>query len=142
MRINFIVMDNGSISKNIAKVRSSLGMTQKEMAEAIGTSRTNFCKIESGGISLVSGHIYRIAELAGATPEEILLGYEPYGDSGTALKDTRDRYAVQIKALKADYEARLAKDRAEISLMKELLDEKDRSIRNLQSIVDYLSKSK
>lgn len=136
------LMDNESISKNILKIRTEKDLTQQEMADWLEISRSAYCKIEYGKTRLINDNLVKIAELAGVSPEEVLLGYVPVEDKTGALKDTRDRYTSQIKALKTDYEARLDKLQTENILLKQIIDDKERSIRNLQSMVDFLSKSK
>lgn len=46
----------------IAEMRERLGMTQKELAKAVGTAQTNISRIERAGHNLTIAYLIRIAK--------------------------------------------------------------------------------
>lgn len=133
-------MDNDSIKKNLLKMRLEHGLSQEDMAEALGISRNAYRSIEKGGTRLVNDIVMKVAQWAGVTPEEIVLGYEPSESGSASLKDARERFNYRVKALTDDYEARMEAQRKEIALLKDLLKEKDENIRTLKSMIALLEK--
>lgn len=131
-------MDNYSIKKNLLKIRQERGLSQEDMAEELGMSRNTYRSIEKGGTRLLSDTVMKVAAWAGVTPEEVVLGYEPSESGSASLKDAREYFNFRVKALADDYETRLEALRNENSLLKELLKEKDESIRTLKSMVALL----
>ena len=134
-------MDNEFIRKNILKIRREKDLTQQEVADRMDITRSAYCKIEYGQTKMISDNLLKFAAATGTGVEEVILGYVPVEDRVGVLKDSRDRHNLQMKELKADYEARLEKLALENRSLKEMLAEKDRHIRTLESIVDYMSKS-
>lgn len=59
------------VTRRIAEVRSTQGMTQAELAELIGTNLRNLQRIEAGQ-NLTLHTLARIAEALGMEPEELV----------------------------------------------------------------------
>lgn len=133
-------MDNHSIKKNLLKLRQEHNLSQAQMADALGIVRNTYRSIEKGGTKLISDTVIKVADWAGITPEEVVLGYYPSEKNSTKLKDARDEFNNRVKALTDDYEQKLERQRNEISLLKDLIREKDDNIRTLKSIKALLEK--
>ena len=92
-------MNNDSIKENIRNIRKSRKMTQEDMAEKLGLSLTAYRDLERGKTTIVNANIFKIAEILGATPEEIILGYKPDKASGVHLEDVRAEYGGRISVM-------------------------------------------
>lgn len=133
-------MDNYSIKNNILALRLEHKMSQEQMAQALGISRNAYRNIEKGETKLVSDMVRRIADWAGITPEEVLLGYIPSKNDSLVLRDMRDRYDTRLKDLAEDYELQMEHLRNENALLREMIEGKDDNIRTLRSMVSLLEK--
>lgn len=72
--------------ENIKKYRNKAGMTQQELAEAVGYSdKSMIAKIEKGSIDLSESKIMQFAEVLHTTPQE-LMGWGPDGDTTQAVR--------------------------------------------------------
>lgn len=100
-------MDNNSIKNNLRHLRVSRNITQKEMAEQLGMTRSNYLCIESGETRLISDTIDKFAEVVGVSTEEVLLGYKPNKDEAKVLEETKLQYARERKELVDEYEQKL-----------------------------------
>ena len=135
-------MDNESIKKNLMKIRLEHNMSQEEMADVLGVARNTYRNIEKGKTRLLSDTVMKVAEWAGKTPEEVALGFFPSEPGSAGLKDARERYNNQVKALSDQYEAKVEVLTKEIILLKDLVKEKDDNIRSLKTIVALLQNRK
>ena len=61
--------------ENIQRIRNEKRISQAEMAEKLGIAQNNYGKIERGITELTVERLYKIAEILGTTPVE-LLGFE------------------------------------------------------------------
>ena len=135
-------MDNDSIKNNVFKLRQERNMSQREVAEALGISRNAYRGIEMGKTMLISEKVFLLAEWAGVTPEEIVLGFAPSKDSSRMLKDARERFNTRVKELIDEYENKLGDARKENEFLKERLQEKEDYITTLKSMLAFLQKEK
>lgn len=135
-------MDNDSIKKNVLKLRLERNMSQREVAEALGISRNAYRGIEMGKTMLLSDKVNKVAEWAGVTPEEIVLGFVPSKESSRMLREARERFNTRVNELVEEYEARLERLRQDNQYLNELLKEKDDNISTLKSMVSLLEKGK
>ena len=134
-------MDNNSIKQNILKIRLEHNLSQAGMADALGIARTTYRKLEKGRTRVISDYIRVIADWAGITPEEVVLGDS--SESGIAmLKEERERSNDRIRELTEGYEQQLENLREKIASRDELIREKDDNIRSLKSIIALLEKRK
>jgi len=97
-------MDNNSVKKNLRNSRKEKRLTQKEMAEKMGISRTAYRNLEEGDTKLLSDHIGQFARILGKSEEELVLGYHPSG-TGRNLRDSEGSGKV-ITILKKDLETK------------------------------------
>ena len=135
-------MDNDSIKRNLLKIRLEHNLSQEEMADILGIARNTYRNIEKGKTRLINETVIKVAAWAGITPEEVVLGYTPSEAGSAKLKDARERFNYKVKALTEDYEARLEKLRQENALLKDLINEKNDTIRTLKSLVALLENRK
>lgn len=134
-------MDNNSIKQNILRIRLEHNMSQTKMADALGIARNTYRKLEKGRTKVISDYIQTIADWAGITPEEVVLG-DP-SDSGIAmLKEERERFNDRIRELTEGYEERMERLRETIDSLNNLLREKEENNRNLKSIIALLQNRK
>lgn len=90
-------MDNNSVKANIKKFRKTHQLTQSEMADKLGISRTAYRNIENGETRLISDSITKIADILDICSEELVLGYMPDREDATgtgAGKPDRDMLAA------------------------------------------------
>lgn len=133
-------MNPESICLNVRRIRESLDLSITKMAAELGMSRIAYNNVEKGRTKTVSPTIYKISELSGLPPEEVLLGRLAPAEESQILKDVRDNYKAHIDSLVHEYEDKLDKLRSENKADKALLKEKDERIRTLESYVAYLQK--
>lgn len=134
-------MDNNSIKQNILRIRLEHNMSQTKMADALGIARNTYRKLEKGRTKVISDYIQTIADWAGITPEEVVLGNP--SDSGIAmLKEERERFNDRIRELTEGYEERMERLRETIDSLNSLLREKEENNRNLKSIIALLQNRK
>ncbi|MBO4757191.1 MAG: helix-turn-helix transcriptional regulator [Bacteroidales bacterium] len=132
-------MDNNSIKQNILRIRLEHNLSQAGMADALGIARNTYRKLEKGNTRVISDYIRVIADWAGITPEEVVLGDS--SDSGIAmLKEERERSNDRIRELTEGYEQQIESLREKIASRDELIREKDDNIRSLKSIIALLEK--
>ena len=81
-------MDNASIKENIIRIRTERGISQDEMARALGISRNSYRSIEKGMTCLINKRLGEIAKILGVPVEELALGYQPI-ESEERLEDIR-----------------------------------------------------
>lgn len=132
-------MDSSSVKKNILKTRKDLGLTQKEMADKLGISRTAYRNLEKGETKVYSNHISAMARLSGKKEEELVLGYVPKESEEQHLKEMNN-LATQMKVMQQQYEARIQELLAKLAEKDELIEFLKSNIRSQQSMLDYLSK--
>ncbi|MBO4922708.1 MAG: helix-turn-helix domain-containing protein [Bacteroidales bacterium] len=134
-------MDNNSIKQNILKIRLEHNMSQTKMADALGIARNTYRKLEKGKTRVISDYIQVIADWAGITPEEVVLG-DPSASGVAMLREERERFNDRIRELTESYESQKASLRAEIDNLNRLVSEKEDNNRNLKSIIALLEKRK
>ncbi len=132
-------MDSISVKKNILKTRKDLGLTQKEMADKLGISRTAYRNLEKGETKVYSSHISAMARLSGKNEEELVLGYVPRADEEQHLREM-DNLAEQMKTMQKQYEERIQDLLAKLAEKDDLIEFLKSNIRSQQSMLDYLSK--
>ena len=132
-------MDTSSVKKNILKTRKDLGLTQKEMADKLGISRTAYRNFEKGETKVYSDHISEMARLSGKKEEELVLGYIPRESEEKHLREIND-LSEQIRTMREQYEARISDLLAKLAEKDELIEFLKSNIRSQQSMLDYLSK--
>ncbi|MBQ0093661.1 MAG: helix-turn-helix transcriptional regulator [Bacteroidales bacterium] len=132
-------MDSSSIKKNILKTRKDLGLTQKEMADKLGISRTAYRNLEKGETKVYSSHISAMARLSGKNEEELVLGYIPRASEEQHLREM-DNLAERMKTMQEQYEARIQDLLAKLAEKDDLIEFLKSNIRSQQSMLDYLSK--
>ena len=78
-------MDNNSVKKNLMKSRREKHLTQKQMADSLGISRTAYRNLEQGDTKLISDRLSESARILGKSDEELIMGYKPVPESGDTL---------------------------------------------------------
>ncbi len=134
-------MDNNSIKQNILRIRLEHNLSQTEMADALGIARNTYRKLEKGRTRVISDYVRLIADWAGITPEEVVLGNS--SDNGIAmLKEERKRFNDRIRELTEGYEKQAESLRKEIALLNKLVSENEDHIRSLNSTIALLQNRK
>lgn len=70
----------------LTRARLEKGMTQEQLAEALGTKRSNICRMESGSQNLSLDTVFRVAEALG---KKINIGFEDRNDEMTNIYTLR-----------------------------------------------------
>ena len=100
-------MNNYSVKKNITKKRKASGISQTEMADKLGLSRTAYRNIEKGDTRLISEKVEEIAGLLDITTEELVLGYRPSENSSHHFRDIEQEFEEERSAIVRKYEAEI-----------------------------------
>ena len=98
---------------NIRNFRRSLRVTQSEMADKLGISRTAYRNLENGDTRLFNENLDRIAEIFHIGTEELVLGYHP-SRPAPASDGSPDRYSRQISEMSSRHKAEIDSLTAEI----------------------------
>ncbi|MGI6312950.1 MAG: helix-turn-helix domain-containing protein [Candidatus Cryptobacteroides sp.] len=114
-------MDEKSLKKRIREIREELRLTQEEFAQELGIDSSTYWRLEDGRTRIISPYLYKIAEYAGLSIEELIVGKQ----IAKALEESQD-YREKIESQRKFYES--------------LLEEKDATIRNLNNYINTLQK--
>lgn len=123
-------MDNDSIKNNIRNFRNACRITQEEMALKMDISLTAYRDLEKGRTAIINNNLYKIAEIFGASVEELLLGYKPSESTSPLLDDVRNEYGGQITNLET-----------RIDYLEKLVRSHEETIRAKTEIIEMLKKS-
>ena len=66
--------DNKDMAERIRSSRAALGITQADLAEAVGVTRSAVAQWETGRSGQVGSTLTRLAEVLGVSPDFLLLG--------------------------------------------------------------------
>ena len=133
-------MDNKSVKENISRIRRRQGLSQEEMAERMGISRTAYRHIEHGPTRLISDSIGKAAEILGVSAEEILLGYVPEKEVSNEISEMKVRYGSRLRELESGHADELNRIKAHIGLMSELVSSLQENLRTKDEIISMLRK--
>lgn len=125
-------MDTQSICSNIRQIRLTLKKNQEEMADLLNIGRCTYINLEKGRTATVSGYVYKIARLAGQTPEQVLFGE---GFTDTFLHECAD-FDETVKTLKSQYQKELDEKDAEISALKALVEAQNQTIASEREAIE------
>lgn len=100
-------MNNYSVKKNITKKRKASGISQTEMADKLGLSRTAYRNIEMGDTRLISEKVEEIARLLDVSSEELVLGYKPSENIAMRVSDIEQGFEEEKTELIRKYEAEM-----------------------------------
>lgn len=118
-------MDNNTVKENIIRRRKRLKLSQQDVAEKIGMSRTAYRNIEKGDTRLLSENIGKIADAFGVAAEELVLGYDADPEHDQTLCDGIS-YKRMYEDLRTQYNADSRRHSEEIArLMTEIATLKD-----------------
>jgi len=81
--------------ENLRKLRVTNGITQQQLAEAIGTSQQSINKYENHGVEPDIGTLIRIADFF-HTSVDYLIGHSVSDDSGVSSAPQIDREVAQV----------------------------------------------
>lgn len=93
----------GTIGENICKIRTSMGLSQKEFGRLIGKSDSQVGSYENGNSDILASTIYKIAEvshmdfnaiMSGQLPEKKEKEEEPKWDAELRIYNMKDRLKV------------------------------------------------
>ena len=119
-------MDNNSVKENIIRCRKGQKLSQQDVAEKIGLSRTAYRNIEKGETKLLSDNIGKIADVLGVGAEELVLGYPSMSNPEISKED---------KSYKWMYEE--LKSRSTFEMQKQA-DEISRLVNEVSTLKDYI----
>lgn len=117
-------MDNDSVKYNIRNFRKSHRLTQSEMAERLGISRTAYRNIEAGETKLINDTVGKIAGILEIDTAELVLGYPPQKTAGRNQEKEIERMSLEIARL----ENEIANLRKHLETQEELIRTKDEII--------------
>ena len=127
-------MDNDSVKDNIRNFRKIYKLTQSEMADKLGISRTAYRNIESGETQLISENVSRIADILHIRTEDLVLGYSP--EPGQKEKNRRPgNVSAQLAEMKRAHEKETEEMSSEIIRLKKDLQYLTRRIEDLEELL-------
>lgn len=127
-------MDNDSVKDNIRNFRKIYKLTQSEMADKLGISRTAYRNIESGETRLISENVSRIADILHIRTEDLVLGYSP--EPGQKEKNRRPgSISAQLAEIKRAHEKETEEMSSEIIRLKKDLQYLTRRIEDLEELL-------
>ena len=127
-------MDNDSVKDNIRNFRKIYKLTQSEMADKLGISRTAYRNIESGETRLISENVSRIADILHIRTEDLVLGYSP--EPGQKEKNRRPgSISAQLAEMKRAHEKETEEMSSEIIRLKKDLQYLTRRIEDLEELL-------
>ena len=100
-------MNNYSVKKNISQNRKASGISQTEMADKLGLSRTAYRNIEMGDTRLISDKVEDIARLLDVTAEELVLGYKPSENMAMRFNDIEHEFEEERSEIIRKYESEM-----------------------------------
>lgn len=121
------------------ELREQQGLTQAELAEKTGLTPNGYAKIERNETEPQAESIKRIAQVLGVSMEMLMTKKEEEAKNiviiGENTNNTVDENAViGIKNVNCNVD----EYKAQIELYKQLLEEKDKRIKNLEELVEIL----
>ena len=128
-----------SVKENIRLLRKREGLSQKEMAQKIGVSRTSYRKLEKEDTTIINEKIYRIASSFGIPVEAILFGEDFSGSEADAWNEVAD-LGEQLSTLRKDYEERLEQKDQKIREQAAHIDDLNAIIQSQKNIIAFLEK--
>lgn len=138
--INKVVMDNNSVKKNISSKRKESGISQSEMADRLGLSRTAYRNIEKGDTKLISEKVGDIAGLLKVTPEELVLGYRPLESASRKVEDLESEYEEEKTRIILEYETDIRRMQDNIRALNACIDALRDTIRTKDEMISMLKK--
>lgn len=122
------------------RIRLQMNLTQEEMADRVGISRTAYVKLENGSTRIVTESVLGFASATGIPLATIITECFPE-EKGNSLGDA-DGYEEKIRALVDDYERRLEHKDGILAEKQRLIDSLHETIRvQKQMISMYERKS-
>ena len=131
-------MDNNSVKENIARIRKASGISQTEMAERLGMSRTAYRNLEKGDTRLISETMEKIAAVLDRTPEELVLGYEPSAKDSRRVADIRNEYVSMQIEMK--HQEEIAALKTQISLLTDHVASLKEAVRTKEEMISMLKR--
>lgn len=133
-------MNTDSAKGNILKLRKEAGLSQEDMAEKMGISRTAYRNIESGKTRLISRHAEDMASIFGISAEELLFGNTGSSPADT-LSDIKARYDTRIRDMESGYNEEEARLRSKIKLLEEYIVTLKETVRTKDEVIGMLRKT-
>lgn len=133
-------MNTDSAKGNILKRRKEAGLSQEEMAEKIGISRTAYRNIETGKTRLISRHAENMASILGVSTEELLFGNSRNSATDT-LSDIKARYDTRIKDMESGHTEEEARLRSQIKFLEEYIAALKETVRTKDEVIGMLKKT-
>ena len=96
------------VIENIQRIRQEKKISQKEIAEKLGISRTAYANLEKGRTRIVNEHVEKFAEITGVSTAELVLGYKIPENLNT-LEKAQAEYGRKRKEIIDEYERRIEK---------------------------------
>lgn len=133
-------MNTDSAKGNIIQRRKEAGLSQEEMAEKIGISRTAYRNIETGKTRLISRHAENMASILGVSTEELLFGSSRNSSTDT-LSDIKASYDTRIKDIESGHTEEEARLRSQIKFLEEYIAALKETVRTKDEVIGMLKKT-
>lgn len=76
---------NKKIGENLSRFRTAKNLTQQEISEALGMSRTSYNQLENGHSHITVEKLYEISEVLKISVLDLLPGFERKIDASSAV---------------------------------------------------------
>lgn len=118
--------------------RKRQGMTQLQVAKAIGISLTAYRDLEKGKTQIINDKIARIADAVGVTTEELVLGYKPSPENSRLLEEQKEFYEEKIKAMNKEHEMETQRLNEKIQDQQLLIEQQSAHMKTKDEVIGFL----
>jgi transcriptional regulator with XRE-family HTH domain len=122
------ITDDAKIREYLRRKRLELGLTQAEVAERVGYSKTAYCNLETGSTEILNKIFVKLPEALGVSIEELLLGFEPDDPGKNIVEDVRSEYGQKMRMMRDGFQGELSRLNEEIRHLKEQIHDKEETI--------------
>ena len=111
--------DDAKIREYLRRKRLELGLTQAEVAERVGYSKTAYCNLETGSTEILNKIFVKLPEA---------LGFEPDDPGKNIVEDVRSEYGQKMRMMRDGFQGELSRLNEEIRHLKEQIHDKEETI--------------
>ena len=124
------------VIESLQRIRHEKNISQKEIAEKLGISRTAYVNLEKGKTRIVNENVEKFAEITGVSTAELVLGYKVPEDLNS-LEKAQAEYGRKRKEIIDQYEARIEKLNQTIADLKQQVGDLRELVDTKNDVIDF-----
>ncbi len=132
-------MDDKIIKTNIKKCRKLKKLSQEQMADKLGISRTAYRNFEAGETVLLNPNIISAAHILGTSTETLVLGYTPLKEK-KEVRDFKLKAQSDKEKINKTYEAKLDRANNDITQLKITIEALQEAVKSKNDIISLLKR--